>query len=384
MTSRNIPWYSRYPQLSEEVASLRDAFRSRCKQLGHDADPILGAFNREFLARAVHESNWQEGVELELGRTRELASLVMDDLRFNDDCRLDLEALTTHHRDDILRLKRKNASDEEIATVSLARAHILLGWIAAELANRQSASLAHALARAEPHLRDSPLLKADKEASESISKGLAIIEGMKQDPMPVYGPLQGNFRTTGEMFQQLMSVEFDTLLNPMDVRYIHALHRIAMMGVLPSNELGRWRRGMVHVSNPSTVFPPPEVLEARMREYCLDFPRILPGRVPIDPIVSAAKASYEFVRIHPYPDGNGRVSRLLMNLLLYGHHPMVSLAPRAKERHRYRQAILRGDRGKTEPLACLIAISIRDAYTKMLDALGKPSATRSKPRLNST
>jgi len=52
---------------------------------------------------------------------------------------------------------------------------------------------------------------------------------------------------------------------------------------------------------------------------------------------------------------------------------MISLAPRAKERHRYRQAIRRADRGKIEPLAALVAISVRDTYQRMLEVLMVPS-----------
>ena len=37
------------------------------------------------------------------------------------------------------------------------------------------------------------------------------------------------------------------------------------------------------------------------------------------PIVVAATFHYQFVRIHPFDDGNGRMARLLMNMILIGH-----------------------------------------------------------------
>ena len=36
-------------------------------------------------------------------------------------------------------------------------------------------------------------------------------------------------------------------------------------------------------------------------------------------IIIAANLHYEFVRIHPFDDGNGRMARLLMNLILMKH-----------------------------------------------------------------
>jgi Fic family protein len=45
----------------------------------------------------------------------------------------------------------------------------------------------------------------------------------------------------------------------------------------------------------------------------------------LHPIVVAATAHYELVKIHPFTDGNGRTSRLLMNTILmkYGFPPVV-------------------------------------------------------------
>lgn len=366
MKPRNIPWYETYSSVVTRVDSAKAKFRDRCEQLGKRSEALLSEFQKDLLARTVRESNWQEGIELELGRTRELAEIAMDDLRFPEDGRLDIESIAEIHRSQVLELKRSGASSEEVATLSLARAHLLLKWIAQELAFRQTASLAHVLKQCGTILKRQDA--AGAELPESVKRGLQVVERLQSVPSPAYGPLQGAIGTEGELLTRLLGGEFETLLHPMDVRYIHALHRIAMMGVLPVNQLGRWRRGMVHVGDPNILFPPPAAIDPMMQEYCKDFPAILP-LVAYDPLMVAARVSYRFVRIHPYLDGNGRVSRLLMNLVLTMHHPMVSLSPRAKERHRYREAIRRADRGKLEPLACLIGIAVSDTYERMLAAL---------------
>ena len=45
------------------------------------------------------------------------------------------------------------------------------------------------------------------------------------------------------------------------------------------------------------------------------------------PIVTAATFHYRFVRIHPFDDGNGRMARLLMNMILIKHGYTVALIP---------------------------------------------------------
>ena len=52
------------------------------------------------------------------------------------------------------------------------------------------------------------------------------------------------------------------------------------------------------------------------------------------PIVTAATFHYRFVRIHPFDDGNGRMARLLMNMILIRHGYTVSLI-RLEDRGRY-------------------------------------------------
>ena len=46
------------------------------------------------------------------------------------------------------------------------------------------------------------------------------------------------------------------------------------------------------------------------------------------PIIIAASFHYEFVRIHPFDDGNGRMARLLMNLILVKHGYTIAMVRR--------------------------------------------------------
>ncbi|SDF99059.1 Fic family protein [Chitinophaga filiformis] len=68
----------------------------------------------------------------------------------------------------------------------------------------------------------------------------------------------------------------------------------------------------------------------------------------LHPVVLAAMLHYNFVRIHPFDDGNGRLSRLLMNYVLFKHHlpPVVIKSANKKE---YLQVLADADSGNPEP-----------------------------------
>ena len=243
-------------------------------------------------------------------------------------------------------------------------------WFATELANRQSASLAVAL-RGVVEAMALNQLDALHDIEPAISHGLKVIAALQESEAAPYAPLTPIVATEGDVVRHLLELPFDTLLHPMDVSYIHFLHHLTMMGTLSPRKCGRFRTVAVHVGDPGIVFPPASVVPEMMAEYCRGFPTILPTTVKYDPIMQAAEASYRFARIHPYVDGNGRVSRLLMNLVLWGHHPPVALKANKKGRHRYQQALRRANRGNMKPLACLIAMSLVEVYDALLAALGR-------------
>ena len=70
------------------------------------------------------------------------------------------------------------------------------------------------------------------------------------------------------------------------------------------------------------------------------------------PIVIAATFHYRFIRIHPFDDGNGRMARLLMNMILIKHGYTVAVVP-VEEREQYIGILEQAD--KTEDLVEFIS-----------------------------
>jgi hypothetical protein len=92
------------------------------------------------------------------------------------------------------------------------------------------------------------------------------------------------------------------------------------------------------------------------------------GALPVDssPIAEAiARDHAAFERIHPFLDGNGRVGRLLTNLILVrlGYPPAII---QKRERERYLDALARADGEDPGPLGELIARAILDNLTRFV------------------
>lgn len=69
-----------------------------------------------------------------------------------------------------------------------------------------------------------------------------------------------------------------------------------------------------------TPLPPYETPRA-IEKICDSYNRVIDTQ-EIDPLILIPVAIYDFLCVHPFNDGNGRMSRLLTTLLLYraGYH----------------------------------------------------------------
>jgi len=100
---------------------------------------------------------------------------------------------------------------------------------------------------------------------------------------------------------------------------IHKIHSIVVDKILSPDQAGVYRTKQVVIRNSQTgevTFKPPAPVEVPylMKEFVTWIN--LTGKDDLHPILKAGIAHHEFVRIHPYIDGNGRVSRSLATLLL--------------------------------------------------------------------
>ena len=90
-------------------------------------------------------------------------------------------------------------------------------------------------------------------------------------------------------------------------------------------------------------FTPPDQVKSAMGDL-IDWYRTK-EREGEHPIIIAATFHYRFVRIHPFDDGNGRMARLLMNMILIKHGYTVSLI-RQEDRDNYLGRLEQADKSE--------------------------------------
>ena len=98
-------------------------------------------------------------------------------------------------------------------------------------------------------------------------------------------------------------------------RTIKEIHALILHGIDRENA-GRYRTVPVMISGSTHMPPQPYLIEKQMEDFILRFKQMEAEKV--HPVLIAYLHD-ELVRIHPFIDGNGRTSRLLMNLYLLRH-----------------------------------------------------------------
>jgi len=88
------------------------------------------------------------------------------------------------------------------------------------------------------------------------------------------------------------------------------IHRQILKGI-DENFSGRYRTVRVRIAGSQVILPNP----AKVYDLMRDFVKWLKTS-ELDPAHKASVAHFKFVSIHPFIDGNGRVARLLLNLIL--------------------------------------------------------------------
>lgn len=153
---------------------------------------------------------------------------------------------------------------------------------------------------------------------------------------------------------------------PLTEWQIKSLHGLILKNIDDPNA-GRYRTQNVLISGaehrPPDHLKVPEEMEAFITQ-------IETHKIEQHPVEHAARVHLDFVKIHPFIDGNGRTARLLMNLELMKAGFPPAVLPVEKRLRYYETLDLAHTKGEFEPFLELVAETVEEAFEPYWYALG--------------
>ena len=112
-------------------------------------------------------------------------------------------------------------------------------------------------------------------------------------------------------------MEKKTVINE---REVLSIHNLILRGIHPE-DAGRYRKVQVMIKGSTYMPPQPYMVAKDMEDFFIWYET---HKNSLHPVVLAAEMHERLVTIHPFIDGNGRTSRLIMNLILLQHGYVIA------------------------------------------------------------
>lgn len=187
-----------------------------------------------------------------------------------------------------------------------------------------------------------------EEVRTALTEG---IEGIRKEKKDILETL--NSRTALDNI-------FDTT-NELTAEFIKKLHRSVQQGISPI--AGSWKKEDNCITDDSGTLidttTPAKFVEERILDLISWYNK---NKIKFHPIIVASIIHNQFVYIHPFDDGNGRVARLLFNFILIknGYFPIIFFND---EKQKYYSALRQCKNGDIKPFAILSS----DLYRTQLE-----------------
>jgi len=192
--------------------------------------------------------------------------------------------------------------------------------------------------------------------SLTISETKVVIE----DGLTIDGkPLRDHYEAAGhsDAFDYMYALAAGQTITEDDIKKLHTLfyHRIN------EKDAGTYRNNQALITGSRYPLPKPDALPGMMKKFVADLACLKKDH---HPVVYAAKLHKEFVFIHPFVDGNGRVARLLMNVALVQAGYAIAVIPPLK-RADYIAALEKAHENDADFIA-LIALCVYETQQDLL------------------
>jgi Fic family protein len=146
---------------------------------------------------------------------------------------------------------------------------------------------------------------------------------------------------------------------------VQEIHEIVTKGWLPDS--GKYRIHNVRIAGAKQRQPDFSKVPKLMSDL---FKQV--NQMKKHPIILATYFHHRFVEIHPFSDGNGRVTRLLTNLILM-QNGFPAIVLKKEDRMKYYQYLEKADKGDLSHFVNFIAKAVDESLTIYLAAFGGKS-----------
>ena len=188
----------------------------------------------------------------------------------------------------------------------------------------------HRELEAKPHLRKNNRIRSIHSSLKIEASSLSLSEVREV----INGHLVlGNQKEIQEVKNAYAAYERIADINPSSISDLKKIHRI--MTYRTVKESGEFRKGDEGVfSGDKCIFvaPPPDMINGLMKDL---LSWIKKNEGIVHPLIMAAIFHYEFVFIHPFADGNGRMARLWHTVILYRWRSVFEFIPLESQIERF-------------------------------------------------
>lgn len=156
--------------------------------------------------------------------------------------------------------------------------------------------------------------------------------------------------------------------NTVTERDLLQIHQLILQSIDNTNA-GKYRNVQVLISGAKHIPPQPYLVPKEMENLFIWYNE---NKDQLHPIELSAEMHERLVTIHPFIDGNGRTSRLLMNLiLLQNGFPIAILKGDTDSRLRYYKALETAQtENNKQPFIDLIKENVKETMERILKVIG--------------
>ena len=188
----------------------------------------------------------------------------------------------------------------------------------------------HRELESKPHLRKNNRIRSIHSSLKIEASSLSLSEVREV----INGHLVlGDQKEIQEVKNAYAAYERIADINPSSISDLKKIHRI--MTYRTVKESGEFRKGDEGVfSGDKCIFvaPPPDMINGLMKDL---LSWIKKNEGIVHPLIMAAIFHYEFVFIHPFADGNGRMARLWHTVILYRWRNVFEFIPLESQIERF-------------------------------------------------